>query len=429
VSVTETTSRLDRWEGRELPVYRALPYVLLAVSVLVTLAEHPRIWPYLTGTLIIAGVSALWICAFVTVRPETVDRKPFAFVYFAGLLVLAAALVAPAPWFGIFAWSLYLHAVMVLPGRWKYAGIIATAGVMSVSQMGGLHPLTPDTVVGYLVFFAINAVVATTMCFFALVGMQQGAHRKQMLAELAETNAKLQATMEENSGLHTQLLTQAREAGVLDERQRMAREIHDTLAQGLTGIITQLEAARQAAPPARGEASAEWQRHLDTASQLARESLSEARRSVYAVRPEALEVARLPEALSDVVARWSAVNGVAAEVTTTGTARALHPEVEVALLRIAQEGLANVAKHASASRVGLTLSYMEDVVTLDVRDDGVGFEVASAPDTAADPRGGFGLVAMRQRVQRLAGRLAIESERGGGTAISASVPAIAGGGG
>ncbi len=419
MSVTETTSRLDRWEGRELPVYRVLPHILLAVSVLVTLAEHPRIWPYLTGTLVIAGVAALWVCAFVTLRPKTVDRKPFAFVYFAGLLVLAAALVAPAPWFGIFAWSLYLHAVMVLPGRWKYAGIVATAGVMSVSQMGGLHPLTLDTAVGYLVFFAINAVVATTMCFFALIGMQQGAHRKQMLVELAETNAKLKATMEENSGLHAQLLTQAREAGVVDERQRMAREIHDTLAQGLTGIITQLEAARQAQP--------EWQRHVDTATQLARESLSEARRSFLAIRPEALEVARLPEALGEVVARWSAVNGVAAEVTTTGTARPLHPEVEVALLRTAQEGLANVAKHANASRVGLTLSYMEDVVTLDVRDDGVGFEPTQA--TSSDPQGGFGLVAMRQRVHRLAGRLEIESERGGGTAISASVPAIAAGGG
>jgi hypothetical protein len=91
VSVTATTTtamgrRLDRWEGRELPVYRILPHILLAVSVLVTLFEHPRVWPYLTGTLVIAGAAALWICAFVTLRPETVDRKPYAFVYFAGLL-------------------------------------------------------------------------------------------------------------------------------------------------------------------------------------------------------------------------------------------------------------------------------------------------------------------------------------------------------
>jgi signal transduction histidine kinase len=125
------------------------------------------------------------------------------------------------------------------------------------------------------------------------------------------------------------------------------------------------------------------------------------------------------------LARWSATSGVAGEVETTGAARALHPEVEVTLLRVAQEALANVAKHASASRAGVTLSYMEDVVSLDVRDDGIGFDPpgGSAPDGhPAD--GGFGLISMRQRVSRLAGQLEIESEPGEGTAVSASLPAI-----
>jgi signal transduction histidine kinase len=105
----------------------------------------------------------------------------------------------------------------------------------------------------------------------------------------------------------------------------------------------------------------------------------------------------------------------------------MHTDVEVTLLRTAQEALTNVAKHAQASRVGLTLSYMEDVVTLDVRDDGVGFE-PNAKRTNGSPDGGFGLTGMRQRVQRLAGHLEIESEPGGGTAISATVPAIPAGG-
>jgi signal transduction histidine kinase len=208
---------------------------------------------------------------------------------------------------------------------------------------------------------------------------------------------------------------------VNDERQRMAREIHDTLAQGLTGIITQLEAAEQAK-----QNPVEWQRHLDNATALARESLTEARRSVHAIRPEALEKARLPEALGDVVTRWSEVNGVAAELTTTGTAVAMHPDIEVTLLRVAQEALANVAKHAGASRVGLTLSYMDDLVTVDVRDDGAGFDPDSVRRNGSG--GGFGLTAMRQRVQRLAGSLEVESEPGGGTAISAAVPAIPAGG-
>ncbi len=182
----------------------------------------------------------------------------------------------------------------------------------------------------------------------------------------------------ENTGLQAQLLIQAREAGAGDERQRMAREIHDTIAQGLTGIVTQLEAAQQTGN------DAERERRIDNAKRLARDSLAEARRSVQALRPQALEDSRLPEALADEVARWSATSGVAGEMETTGQARLLHPEVEVTLLRVAQEALANVAKHAGASRAGVTLSYMEDVVSLDVRDDGAGFAVA--PPGKAGPR-------------------------------------------
>ena len=191
-----------------------------------------------------------------------------------------------------------------------------------------------------------------------------------MIAELAEANQRLEEMIAENTGLQAQLLTQAREAGAGDERQRMAREIHDTLAQGLTGIVTQLEAAQQTSN------DAERERRIDNAKRLARDSLAEARRSVQALRPQALEDSRLPEALADEVARWSATSGVTGDVETTGQARALHPEVEVTLLRVAQEALANVAKHAGASRAGVTLSYMEDVVSLDVRDDGAGFAPA-----------------------------------------------------
>ena len=115
------------------------------------------------------------------------------------------------------------------------------------------------------------------------------------------------------------------------------------------------------------------------------------------------------------MARWSATSGVAGEVETTGDARALHPEVEATLLRVAQEALANVAKHARAARAGVTLSYMEDVVSLDVRDDGAGFIPPTPPPPSNGSKvngskvngskvngskvnGGFGLIAMRQRV-------------------------------
>ena len=204
---------------------------------------------------------------------------------------------------------------------------------------------------------------------------------------------------------------------MLDERQRMAREIHDTLAQGLTGIITQLQAAEQAS-----EEPVEWRRHVAAATALARESLSEARRSVHALRPEPLETARLSDALADVAERWSALHGIAVQVTTTGATLPMRPEAEVALLRTAQEALANVAKHAHATRVGVTLSYLEHQIALDVRDDGTGFDPARLGDKAPND-GGFGLVAMRQRIEGLSGTLQVESEPGGGTGISACVPA------
>ena len=165
----------------------------------------------------------------------------------------------------------------------------------------------------------------------------------------------------------------------------MAREIHDTLAQGLTGIITQLEAAQQTA------SDAERERRIGNAKRLARDSLAEARRSVQALRPQALEDSRLPDALAEEVARWTATSGVPAEVKTTGDPRALHPEVEVTLLRVAQEALANVAKHAAAAHAWVTLSYMEDVVTLDVRDDGSGFAQPGGPGAGrAEPTEGTG---------------------------------------
>ena len=232
---------------------------------------------------------------------------------------------------------------------------------------------TASGVVIYLIIIAVNVAIAAAYAWSRWTRTMLDNKRKQALDELSEANRRLEATLAENAGLQQQLLTQAREAGVLDERQRMAREIHDTLAQGLTGIITQLQAAEQAADDLAG-----WRRHFEAATALARESLSEARRSVEALRPEPLETGRLSEALAEVAGRWSALHGIPAQVTTTGTARPMQSEAEFALLRTAQEALANVAKHAQATRVGVTLSYMEHEVALDVRDDGRGFDLASA---------------------------------------------------
>jgi signal transduction histidine kinase len=423
--VVLTTTRLDGWERRLERVVDVVPYVALVMSTVLAVLVAPLFpGPPLVVTLALAALAGAWMLWHTTLHPAWAERRGRMAVYFAGLVAFIAALVLSNPLYGFFAFSGYLHAVYALRGRWRLAGVGATAVLSSLSQVGGLSTLS--TVEGVAVFgfvVAFNVGIAGAMTLLALVTTEQSDRRKQVIAELGEANRKLEAAMAENAGLHAQLLAQAREAGVLDERQRMAREIHDTIAQGLTGIVTQLEAAEQAAAdPADGPA----RRHVRTAARLARDSLSEARRSVHALRPEALDGAQLPEALADVAGGWSATTGVTAELVTTGTPQPLLPEIEVTLLRTAQEALANVAKHAAASRVTLTLSYMEDLVTLDVRDDGNGFDPAALGPGTDD--GGFGLTAMRERVLRIAGTVAVESEPGGGTAVSACVPAIRAGG-
>ncbi|GAB1512448.1 sensor histidine kinase [Actinophytocola sp. KF-1] len=417
----ELRAEFDRWERKENAVLKVLPYFLLTASmvfaVLQPIVGLPTVhYPTLLG-LVTATVA--WLLWFHTLHPELHRNRRLMGLFYTGELLLALGLVATTPLFGFFTFIGYIHAFQYLHNHWRYIGIAATAPIAAVSYVGGVENITGDSWWAWAGVSLICMVLAEAFSYFGELSDRRNERQKQALTELHEANAKLEAALEENAGLHAQLLVQAREAGVLDERQRMAREIHDTLAQGLAGILAQLQAAEQV--PER------WRRHVTTAMNLARESLTEARRTVHAVEPSVLADARLPDALSDVTRRWAEVNDIDAVLTTTGDARPMHTDVEVALLRTAQEALANVAKHANASRVGLTLSYMEDLVTLDVRDDGVGF----APSTKranGSTNGGFGLAGMRQRVQRLAGRLEIESEPGGGTAISASVPAIPAGG-
>ena len=223
----------------------------------------------------------------------------------------------------------------------------------------------------------------------------------------------------ENLRLVEEARRAGRQTGVLLERQRLAHEIHDTLAQGFTSIVMNLEAAEEAEPPASETA----RRHLDGARQSAREGLAQSRRLVWALRPESLDRRSLAEAMESLSERWSEETGVSVRADVTGTPRELPPETEVALLRVAEEALGNVRKHAGARRAALTLSYMDDLVVLDVLDDGSGFD-PSAPKAAlgAHDSGGFGLRSMRERVDGLGGRLLIDSSPGSGTSLTVELP-------
>ncbi|PRX99044.1 sensor histidine kinase [Allonocardiopsis opalescens] len=407
---------LARWAVRLGRGGAVAPYLLLAASTVATVLDPQHSVQHRLVTVALAVCTAVWLAALGP-RPGAVRGPVLDAVFCVGVLALIVLLVTRGSWFGLFAFMGYVYSWYQLPGLWRLLGVAVAAGASTGWWAWGAEGFASATPAGIATYLVVVGTIVVLVAIFSSMGQLTEARserRGRMVAELAEANEKLAATMRENEGLHAQLLAQAHEAGVLDERQRLAREIHDTLAQGLTGIITQLEAADQATEPAA------HRRHLDNAAGLARSSLAEARRSVHALRPEALEASRLPDALAEVARAWSQMHGVPAEVAVTGEPLPLSADADVTLLRTAQEALANTARHAGARRVGLTLSYLEDAVILDVRDDGAGFEPA-APVGPRPDGGGFGLTAMRQRLERLGGRLEVESEPGAGTAVSATL--------
>jgi len=406
-----------------------IPYFTLLVSVALALAAGSGTAAYNAAVLGVAGFAALWM-AFVRVPYSRRDEhKARCGIYYIGLIGSVAALIVLNPFSGFFGFAGYLHA-MLLPGWWKAPAIVCNATLVSLSQIGGTASLHNGSFIGFIGFGAlivVNISIAGTLSYLGLQDAQRGTQREGMIKQLDEANRRLRMMMEENAGLHAQLVAQAREAGALDERQRMAGEIHDTLAQGLAGIVAQLGAARlaDADPPRR-------LRHLDLADRLARDSLAEARRSVQALHPGPLADAQLPDALAHLAEQWNQTSGIPVRVEVDGPAVPLQPALEVTLFRAAQEALANIAKHSGATQAGVTLSYTHDVVVLDVLDDGSGFDAAplagGQPTAAAhDGEGaasGYGLAAMRHRLRQVGGTLEIESAAGDGTTVSASVPAL-----
>src|SRR5437773_1954677 len=207
---------------------------------------------------------------------------------------------------------------------------------------------------------------------------------------------------------------QSRQAAVLEERNRMARDIHDTLAQGFTGVIVQLESAEDAmACCRRKEANA----HLQRASELARRSLNEARRSVHALRPEALQGGNFWEALKGLIKNTTAGTALHTTFNLQGKMRHLPLVWEENLLHIGQEALTNALKYAHPRNFETRLTFNTKEVRLELRDDGDGFKIKERHD-------GFGLTGMRERADQMGGKLKITSARGKGTKVVVSLPYI-----
>lgn len=237
-------------------------------------------------------------------------------------------------------------------------------------------------------------IIANLIGYFISALVEQSLERQRLLDELIEAR--------------TNLLRAERESGVLAERQRLARDIHDTLAQKFTSLIMHLAAARLGDPAAVLP-------QLEVAEQIARDGLNESRHIIWDMRPELLEQGSLVKSIEQLAARWSAENGINVNTAVTGEPHSLPPETEAALLRISQEALHNIKKHAQAKNVKVTFSYMPDQLALDITDDGVGFESLKISR-------GFGMQTMRERAEELGGTLAVESEAGKGAAIAVSLP-------
>ena len=209
----------------------------------------------------------------------------------------------------------------------------------------------------------------------------------------------------------------SRELAVLGERNRMAREIHDTLAQGFTGIVLQLEAAEQAMVGSPSEV----EDHLGRAKSLARESLQEARRSVWDLLPKALEERAIAAALEEEVNQFASAGREKAYFNLSGEGRDLPTEVQTALLRICQESFTNIRRHAEATEVHVDLTFYPDAAHLTVHDNGKGFDLEEVK--TSETNNGFGLAGMEQRARLLRGTFSVKSDNGAGTLVEVRIPA------
>ncbi|WP_205414082.1 sensor histidine kinase [Amycolatopsis thermalba] len=384
------------------PALRALAWCLhlLIIGLLVLAADRAVVdsRPHAATTVAVAVV-----CAGVSAAGPLVARirrsRPAAAWWLAvvgacwlGLLVLSADGV----WVAFPLYFLQLH---LLPRRAGLTAVAATA-LIAISAFAA-H--TGSVSVAMVIGPALGAGVAVAVVWGYQALYRESEQRRRLIEELTATRADLAAAQ------HT--------AGVLAERERLAREIHDTLTQGLSSIQLLLRAAERALTGTPGNAA----RHVDQARQATVDSLTEARRFVAALTPPALDSNTLAGALERLCATTSARHRLTARFRLTGDPAPLPTAHEVALLRIAQSALSNTVRHAGATTADVTLGYLGDHVVLDVVDDGTGFDPGRVPEPDPD-RGGFGLPAMRARMHALGGALTIESAPGQGTALAARLP-------
>jgi signal transduction histidine kinase len=336
---------------------------------------------------------ALWYVLFgrALVKAEGTDWHGFLFAAVLLTLFIAGTALQGSMSFLLFA--LCPLAYMVLPLGAAHAAVVAfslTPSVVFLAKTGDPQGTMTTLLPISLVAIAISVTMAVTISRTERLSSERAA----LIDELASSRAEVARL--------------SREAGVAEERQRLAGEIHDTVAQGLSSVVMLIEAALVAEPRAARQ-------HLDLAIRTARDNLDEARAIVGALTP-ALDGASLEDALRRAVDRFTDETDIPAMFTTSGTSRALPTAVEVVLLRVVQEAMTNVRKHSGAGCARVSLTLEPSTVAVEVTDDGSGFD----PEAL---HAGYGQGAMRNRVEQLGGRLYVHSAPGQGTTVRTEVDA------
>ncbi|KQW10790.1 sensor histidine kinase [Streptomyces sp. Root369] len=375
----------DRWEAAGQHTFFG---VVLTLSVLGALAGTDLT----TGTAVLliglaVGIAA-WYAYWIAL-PGGADRPPLP--YLAGALAgwVVMAVVDPA---------LLPVAVAVLTPYWLRRAWWSAGGVLVLGGAWSWQRFTTDGSVGVRTLTGCvlaTAVAVTIVCYVATLD-HESQKRQRLLDELTATQAERAAT--------------ERQAGTLAERQRLAREVHDTLTQGFASISMLLDAARDDLPPDSPAA-----RRVEQAMRTARDNLAESRRLVLALRPAPLERTHLADAVRELTARLTEETGIEAYTVVTGRPVALPPSSEGELLRVVQEALTNARRHAHAVSVSVTLSYLGDLLAIDIQDDGGGFAPAAR-------HSGIGLITMRERIGALDGTFAVETAADEGTTVAVTVP-------
>jgi signal transduction histidine kinase len=377
-------------------------HVLIAGLLVLVLVRLPALPPpaAVAGLVLVVVFAAVYVSsAFVRRVPEG-RRRMAATVWVTVLALVWVGLVILVPEAAYLAFPLFFLFLHLLPHRLGPVAVVVATAIAIVAL--GLHQgFSVGAVIGPL----IGAGVAILLGLGYRALAQEAAEREALLAELLSTRDRLAET--------------EREQGALAERARLAREIHDTVAQGLSSIQLLLHAAERADPDRPGI------EHIRLARETAADSLAETRAFIRELTPPALD-AGLGEALRRLGEAQSTPGGLRVEVDAPPSLD-LPMDLQTALLRIAQGAIANVRQHARAGRAALTVRADGDETVLVVADDGVGFDplaVARGPGVADS----FGLRAIAERVAQLDGTLDVDSAPGRGTRLTVTVPTRVAGG-